>query len=424
MKRPWVKFFAGDFLNGVADLDAEQRGAYMTILCLIWDRGGPIPDDAGWLARRCGIGRRKWTILREQLVAMGKITIDGETITNRRAMRDLEVRGEVSEKRREAANERWSREPDFFEDEAPQNKDLANANASEPDPTTPFVATPPFQQEKQPEKPKLTPTFPARYLGENNGQSAENSDSGDASADASAFSLRARARPRDQILDNNNNDQLEPPPHAGAREGLPDDDLYGLTIACCDAAGMSARIASRPALLTQSIDVVKGWIASGVDIRATAIPVITAQLDRMNEPAHSLAKFAAAIDTHHAKAKRYVTRNGHELPPPATPVFEFSDESEAIATFRRKLAGTIGRANYSQFCKALSFRVIDWRDPGDKAALQIAPREGEASRLWEPGFVMERHGQAITTLAKTILGSQTVLQALKASSAKPSAPKP
>lgn len=202
--------------------------------------------------------------------------------------------------------------------------------------------------------------------------------------------------------------------------------IYDLTIACCEACGMAARIASRPALLTQSIEIVKGWQSSGIDILETAVPVIAQAFDRMNEPAHSLAKFSAAIDTHHAKAKRHEKRNGTPLPPPPPAVFEFSDEAESIARFRKALCAQIGRANYSQFCNAVAFRVIDWRNEGDAAALQLSPREGAANRVWEPGFILERHGTAIRQLAKSLLGSETVLTSMQPlpCSAKQSGTKP
>jgi hypothetical protein len=101
-------------------------------------------------------------------------------------------------------------------------------------------------------------------------------------------------------------------------------------MACCEAAGLAARIASRPALLTQSLEIVKGWQSAGVDVLETAVPTIQEQLLNMTEPAHSLAKFSAAIDTRHAKARHYAKRNGKPLPPPELPVFEFADEPAAM----------------------------------------------------------------------------------------------
>jgi hypothetical protein len=41
-EKPWVKWYAGDFLQGVADLEPSEGWVYTVILMLIYDAGGPI----------------------------------------------------------------------------------------------------------------------------------------------------------------------------------------------------------------------------------------------------------------------------------------------------------------------------------------------------------------------------------------------
>ncbi len=415
VKAHWVKFAPSDFLNGVVDLNPEQIGAYITVLSLIWDRGGPIPDDETWIARRLGCARLKWRNLRAQLLELGKIHLDENgMITNRRAMQEVHRIEKLRETRAAAAGERWAKgDADLFEGGSGQktagNRQSGDAFAS--------GGRSPVDNPKPPPKPpgKNEGNPPEKRGGlpqENPANALKTNEPGDANA---FFPSRAHAREL-ELDKNNTNDQLSNAARGEAGNGSPSDDrspgLYDLTIACTDAAGMSARIASRPALLTQSLEIVKGWQRSGIDIQKTAVPVITQAFDRMNEPAHSLAKFSPAIDTHHAKAKRHVERVGAPMPAPATPVFEFADEAQPILQFRTQLAQQIGRANYSQFCKAVAFRVTDWREDGDRQALQIAPREGQASRVWEPGFIMERFGEPIRNLAKALLGTPMVLQAM------------
>ncbi len=53
-KSPAFRFYPSDFMMGTMGFSAEERGAYMTLLCVQWDRGG-LPDDAEQCARLAGI---------------------------------------------------------------------------------------------------------------------------------------------------------------------------------------------------------------------------------------------------------------------------------------------------------------------------------------------------------------------------------
>lgn len=89
----WHPRYHRAFLEGTQRLSLEERGCYTTILDLIYDRGGPIPDDARWLAGWMNCSVRKWNVIRSALIAAGKIIIEGEgddaVIRNERA--DVEI---------------------------------------------------------------------------------------------------------------------------------------------------------------------------------------------------------------------------------------------------------------------------------------------------------------------------------------------
>ena len=114
MKRgdPWYKRNPRDIYDGTRQLSLEARGAYNDILDLIYMHAGPIPDDTDWMAHALHTSKRKWTSLRKKLIDAGKITIEGDTITNARAVFELETRRIQSETNREIAvkRERNSRE--------------------------------------------------------------------------------------------------------------------------------------------------------------------------------------------------------------------------------------------------------------------------------------------------------------------------
>jgi uncharacterized protein YdaU (DUF1376 family) len=96
--RPWYKRYGGDFVFGTMSLSLEEKGAYSLCLDLIYDRGGPIPDDARWLAGVCGVSVRKWHALRETLLSAGKLTARDGFLTNDRAEREIEISTETSRK--------------------------------------------------------------------------------------------------------------------------------------------------------------------------------------------------------------------------------------------------------------------------------------------------------------------------------------
>lgn len=85
MKRRWYKRCGADFIHGTMKLTLEEKGAYSLCLDLIYDRGGPIPDDERWLAGICNISTRKWRILRDRLVELGKLSLVDGHLSNTRA---------------------------------------------------------------------------------------------------------------------------------------------------------------------------------------------------------------------------------------------------------------------------------------------------------------------------------------------------
>lgn len=87
---PWHRRYHSDALAGMLSLTLEERGAYQTVLDLIYDRQGPIMDNERLLAGYMGCSIRKWRSLREALIAQGKLAaVDGH-LTNSRAEKEIE----------------------------------------------------------------------------------------------------------------------------------------------------------------------------------------------------------------------------------------------------------------------------------------------------------------------------------------------
>ena len=83
--RPWYKRYGADFIHGTMGLTLEQKGAYSLCLDLIYEHGGPIPDDDRWLAGICGVSMRKWRSLRAALIEAGKLSNSDGFLMNDRA---------------------------------------------------------------------------------------------------------------------------------------------------------------------------------------------------------------------------------------------------------------------------------------------------------------------------------------------------
>lgn len=73
----WHKRYHSDALTGFMSLTLEERGAYQTVLDMIYDRGGPIVDNDRLLAGYMGVSVRKWLAIKSVLIAKQKIEIVG-----------------------------------------------------------------------------------------------------------------------------------------------------------------------------------------------------------------------------------------------------------------------------------------------------------------------------------------------------------
>ena len=97
--RPYHKRYHSDALAGSMALTLEERGAYQTLLDLMYDRQGPLIDNERLLAGYMGASIRKWRSLRDAPHRKGKIhlTKDG-LLSNSRVEKELEKTRKTSRK--------------------------------------------------------------------------------------------------------------------------------------------------------------------------------------------------------------------------------------------------------------------------------------------------------------------------------------
>ena len=81
----WYKRDPNAALTGMASLTLEERGAYNTILDLIYAHDGAINDNDRFLAGWCCVDVRVWKRIRERLIVEKKLYVNGSTLRNARA---------------------------------------------------------------------------------------------------------------------------------------------------------------------------------------------------------------------------------------------------------------------------------------------------------------------------------------------------
>lgn len=90
-ERPWHKRYHSDALTGYQSLDLEERGAYTTLLDLMYDRGGPLEISDRLLAGYLNVSVRKATAVVSQLISKGKIErLEDGRLTNARFEKEIE----------------------------------------------------------------------------------------------------------------------------------------------------------------------------------------------------------------------------------------------------------------------------------------------------------------------------------------------
>ena len=84
-------FYTRDWFTGTRGMSLKARAVYIDLLVLMYERGGPIPDDRRELCRTMGIyNRRTLDPIIDELIQSGKIISDAKTLSNKRAILEIE----------------------------------------------------------------------------------------------------------------------------------------------------------------------------------------------------------------------------------------------------------------------------------------------------------------------------------------------
>jgi uncharacterized protein YdaU (DUF1376 family) len=286
-KDPWHKRYHSDALTGYRGLNLEQRGAYTTILDLLYDAGEETlaPTDR-WMAGQLDVSVRKWRTLRDELQALGKLIVypDGR-ISNKRYLRELGKRRALSAKRAEAGakgGKSSGKQPerDLFDDSSTPENELKTTG-----------------------KPEFSTPVNAAKVSDNFRETPENTNENNDSEQASASVLPpVRARVPDTRYQKPDSKKIQSPLDSLETRDEPEPetdwnalDLLAVTQQLCDLAGISLIM---PAKLPPQMDVVKDWKRRKIDLAAVVVPIIErTRLNNPDQPVYSLAYFDTAIAT-------------------------------------------------------------------------------------------------------------------------------
>lgn len=130
--QPFIQFYVADYMADTRHLTTEQHGAYLLILMTMWKAGATLPNDAKKLARIAGVTPRRWHLIWCDLAPF--FTVEGDTITQKRLLRDYQ---EVAQKlaKRSAAGSLGGKAKALNEKEARlASASVLPCHSSEPEP--------------------------------------------------------------------------------------------------------------------------------------------------------------------------------------------------------------------------------------------------------------------------------------------------
>lgn len=105
-----MKFYKRDpsaALAGMAELTLQERGAYNTIIDLLYDRDGDLRDDDDIMRRVLGCHGNEWKAVKLKLLAKGKIWVEDGFWKAKRVDDVLQEAAEFSETQRKRVGKRW-----------------------------------------------------------------------------------------------------------------------------------------------------------------------------------------------------------------------------------------------------------------------------------------------------------------------------
>lgn len=107
-----MKFYKRDpdrALAGMAELTLKQRGAYNSLLDLLYSRDGAVPDDDARVSRMISCHWREWATTKAELIAMGKVWVEDGNLHAKRVQDTIKEASDFAQEQSKRASKRWTK---------------------------------------------------------------------------------------------------------------------------------------------------------------------------------------------------------------------------------------------------------------------------------------------------------------------------
>ena len=135
-----MQLYVADYLGDTRHLTTEQHGAYLLLLMTMWRSDGVLPNDAKKLARIAGCTASRWARIADDVLAF--FDEDGDLLTNKRLMLELEKAQEKSIKRAVSGSKGGRAKSLKNNASAEANATALAKHSSEPEPDTEVAKAP------------------------------------------------------------------------------------------------------------------------------------------------------------------------------------------------------------------------------------------------------------------------------------------
>jgi uncharacterized protein YdaU (DUF1376 family) len=105
----FVAWYSSDWIAGTRGLSQAEKATFIDVLSLIYENGGPVPNNRKRLARICGTSASSFQRSLDSLIDAGKLSMDGDLISNDRAVKELGRTAERNAMQAAKANARWTK---------------------------------------------------------------------------------------------------------------------------------------------------------------------------------------------------------------------------------------------------------------------------------------------------------------------------
>ena len=327
---------------------SDHKWAYSAIIDMLNDRDAPLPDNPVLICGFTGLSKRRWTQVRDFLMAEGYlIAVGNGYLSNPRFEEEREARSAEHERsvengRRggliaaqgraapEIKSEKTARKRD---ENAAKIEDNLDLNGQEPQKTVGQELPPP-----QPTRARLEARIESNTT---HPITTEVVGDGEGAGSGSGRDEPALGR-------------------------LEDADLGQLYDAVAEASGHNP---SSPDQINRAYGFVEKWRKAGISFDLIVIPSIRAMVAESSEPTRTLGRFDARISHEHARAAAK-GKTGKPYTPPPSPELIVSGEDAMFRPLRKALLDRLGPRTFATYVNRVRFEDVG-EQPGGRHPIKV-----------------------------------------------------